>query len=30
MDPSLMHVSYFDRFVPPYFHDGMSNTKILQ
>jgi hypothetical protein len=29
IDPEFMHIKYFDKFVPPYFHDGMNN-QILQ
>lgn len=25
-----MHIKYFDKFVPSFFHDGMSNMQSLQ
>jgi hypothetical protein len=25
-----MHVKYFDKYVPSYFHDGMNNLNLLQ
>jgi hypothetical protein len=30
IDPEFMHLSYFDKFVPTHFHDGMNNIEILK
>jgi hypothetical protein len=30
IDPEFMHIKYFDKFVPPYFHDGRGTQRLRE